>query len=521
MRYRFGECVMATATRELTRGARAIALAPQVFDLLEYLIRHRQRVIGKEELFATIWRGRAVSDSALTTRIYVARACIGDNAKEQRYVKTVARRGVRFVGQVEEIDDEGSDATTAGPPRVGMSRSCGSGRPSLCVLAFGYVDGDRRSEEFGRMLSAEARLEFTRLRWLSVVPVSDDTFHRPAATGAAGSRLIGSEYLLRGTVKQVDRLCRVTTELVEVSSGLTIWGERFDTDRPESLGTQRSIAEVIVRAASAALVASERSRALTQRSVDLDAWQSYQVGMWHMSRFNHESSETARRYFRQTIQIDASFALGFSALAWAQMMGASIYSSMTVAEGCELAMPLIARAMALDEYDTEARARLALADFLEGDVRSAIEEADAVLTVKADCASALGVKGAALLSIGRRQEGRAAISEFLRLSPNDPVRPVRLTQTAASYYLDGDYGEAARIAKRVTRQFPQHPFAYRWLAASLGQLERRDEADAALRTLRKNWPNSFNMYVAKQPPSYCSAEYKPLLSGLRKAGWKD
>jgi Flp pilus assembly protein TadD len=167
------------------------------------------------------------------------------------------------------------------------------------------------------------------------------------------------------------------------------------------------------------------------------------------------------------------------------------------------------------------RPALALIEFLRGDVDSAIEEAEAALSFAPSCASALGVKGAALLSIGRRAEGREAMGKFLQLSAHDPIRPVRLTQVATSYYLHGNYDEAARTTKRIIRRYPRHPYAYRWLAASLGQLGKIEEALMTLQTLERDWPSSFEMYVTKQPPTYCSAEYKPLLQGLRKAGWKD
>src|SRR5262249_1334564 len=154
---------------------------------------------------------------------------------------------------------------------------------------------------------------------------------------------------------------------------------------------------------------------------------------WHMSRFNFESVGSARQYFKQAIELDPCFAAGHTALAWTHMMAASIYSRITIAEACELGTPLVLRAMALDEFDPEARARLALIEFVGGDPTSAIAEADAALGTYDHCASALGVKGAALISLGRRGEGRAAMDRFLQLSPRDPVRPVRLTQVAASY----------------------------------------------------------------------------------------
>lgn len=117
---------------------------------------------------------------------------------------------------------------------------------------------------------------------------------------------------------------------------------------------------------------------------------------------------------------------------------------------------------------------------------------------------------------GKRAHMPVRKHDNLRLSPHDPVRPVRTTQVATSYYLEENNAEAARVAKQVTRFFSNPPFAYRWLAAALGQLGRVEEASFALQTLKSKWPNSFEMYVAKPPRAYCSAEYKPVLQGLRK-----
>lgn len=520
MRYRFGDCVLALGSRELMRGSNAIVLPPQVFDLLAYLIRNRERVVSKDELIATIWDGRIVSDAALTTRVYAARSAIGDSGSQQLYIKTLARRGLRFVGCVEEIGDAPSDgsATTCSSYRI--SQPVGPRGPSISVLTFRHTYGERGSEAMGQMMSEEMRIELTRLRWLKVAPAADGATNSSRQVEAAVSRLAeGAQYLLHGSIKRIDGQCRVIAEVVDASNGLNLWGESYDASRTESFTSLRSIAGAIAAEVAAAIVAHERSRALSKKPDDLGAWEAYQLGMWHMSGCDSDTIASAQRYFQQAIALDPHFASGYSALAWAQLMAASIYSNMTIAEGCELGRPLVLRAMTLDQSDPEARARLALIEFLKGDVGGAIEEAEAVLIVKPNCASALGVQGAALISTGRRREGRAAIRKFLSLSPYDPVRPVRLTQVATSYYLDGDYTEAVKIAKQVTRRFPRHPFAYRWLAAALGQLGRIEEANLALQTLRNNWPNSFEMYVMKQPPSYCSTEYKPLLAGLRKAGF--
>ena len=102
MLYSFENYVFDSDRRELRRGTDFIAVQPQVFDLLEYLIRNRDRVVTRDDLMADIWGGRIVSESALSTRINAARTAIGDNGDEQRLIRTLPRKGVRFVGVVRE-----------------------------------------------------------------------------------------------------------------------------------------------------------------------------------------------------------------------------------------------------------------------------------------------------------------------------------------------------------------------------------------------------------------------------------
>ena len=102
MRYLFEEYAFDTDRRELHHGADVVSVAPQVFDLLDYLIHNRERVVSKDDLINAIWNGRIVSDAALTTRLNAARSALGDSGEEQRLIKTLPRKGFRFVGPVRE-----------------------------------------------------------------------------------------------------------------------------------------------------------------------------------------------------------------------------------------------------------------------------------------------------------------------------------------------------------------------------------------------------------------------------------
>ena len=123
LRYLFEGFALDTDRRELQRGADVVSVAPQVFDLLDYLIRNRERVVTKDDLISAIWNGRIVSDAALTTRLNIARGVIGDTGHEQRLIKTLPRKGFRFVGPVREAQEPAGEAVAE---RTVEGRSCAS-----------------------------------------------------------------------------------------------------------------------------------------------------------------------------------------------------------------------------------------------------------------------------------------------------------------------------------------------------------------------------------------------------------
>jgi DNA-binding winged helix-turn-helix (wHTH) protein/tetratricopeptide (TPR) repeat protein len=100
--YIFDNYVLDPERRELRAGGNAVAIEPQVFDLLVHLIRHREHVVSRDELIESIWGGRIVSESALSTRINAVRSAVGDSGTGQRLIKTLPRKGVRFIGEVRE-----------------------------------------------------------------------------------------------------------------------------------------------------------------------------------------------------------------------------------------------------------------------------------------------------------------------------------------------------------------------------------------------------------------------------------
>jgi adenylate cyclase len=519
LRYIFDGYVLDATRRELRRGGATVASAPQVFDLLEYLIRHRVRVVGQEELIGEIWGGRAISESALTTRVSVTRHLIGDSGAAQRLIRTVPRKGFRFIGEVHEersVDESASEASAD----VSACSLAAPEQPSMAVLPFADKSGDPFGDLLADGLAEDVLVTLAKLRWLTVAARNASRDPQPAADAGQIGRELGVRYVLEGSVRRLEGRIRITCRLIDVPAGIHVWADRYDRDAGAVFAAHDDIAAEIVAGVAITILRAERRRAMRKLPGSLDAWEAYQRGMWHMCKGEPSENALAQDFFRRAIDLDPNFAPGQGALAWSYMMAASIFSQMTIAEGCELAAPMLRKAVLLDENDLESRARFAIMALLQGDLEGACAGAEQVLAVNQRCAEALGVKGAALIYSGRGPEGRVAVEQHLALSPIDPARPIRLSQIASSLYLDGNYRDAATAARRVVRQYPKHPIAYRWLAASLGHLGQGAEAEEVLNRLRTTAPSSFEMYV-DQRPQYCGIEHAPMLAGLRKAGWRE
>ena len=166
MRYLFENYTLDTEKRELHRGADAVSITPQVFDLLDYLIRNRERVVSKDDLIGAVWNGRIVSDAALTTRLNAARNAIGDSGEEQRLIKTLARRGFRFVGQVREERGCAAPGNRAEPPKSSLTLPT---RPSLAVLPFVNLSLDPEQEYFADGVVEDITMALSRFHWLFVI----------------------------------------------------------------------------------------------------------------------------------------------------------------------------------------------------------------------------------------------------------------------------------------------------------------------------------------------------------------
>jgi TolB-like protein len=226
LRYLFENYALDRDRRELRCGPDLVPVEPKVFDLLAYLIKHRERVVSRDDLLASIWEGRIVSDSALASRINALRSAIGDSGEGQRLVKTLPRKGIRFVGEVREEMAEPSVAPQSRQSSFGLPD-----RPSIAVLPFTNMSGDPEQEYFADGMAEEIITALSRCAGLFVIARNSSfTYKGKTVDIRQVGRELGVRYVLEGSVRRAGSRLRFVGQLIDATSGAHIWADRFDAN---------------------------------------------------------------------------------------------------------------------------------------------------------------------------------------------------------------------------------------------------------------------------------------------------
>jgi adenylate cyclase len=507
--YQFEDYCLDVDRQELRRGAEPVDVEPQVLDLLHYIIRNRDRVVSKDDLIEHVWRGRIVSDSTLTSRITSARQAIGDSGDQQRLIRTIARKGIRFVGEVCESQSPppiSGHAAASAPPPV-------PDKPSIAVLPFENMSGDMEQGFFADGIAEDIITALSRYSSLFVIARNSTfTFKGRAIDVKQVGRELGVRYVLEGSLRKSGNRVRVTAQLIEADTGNHVWAERYDRDLADIFAVQDEITSATTNAIAPAIAGAEQQRAMRKPPASLDAWGAYQRGLWHLSRAGAADNVLADEFFRQAIELDPRFAGGY--------IGRS--AVLARAKGTQAEEEALARhAIALDGGNAEAHARLSLALLARGDHSGAIGQAEQALALCPNLAAAHGALGVVRAYSGQPREGLAALNTCLRLDPRGPFLVNRLNQVVLAHYFCRDYEAAVEAAERAIRSFPDFPSPYRWRAAALGNLGRTAEAKESLDKAMTISPAEFDFQVRKRPPWFRPQEHAHMIDGLRRAGLQD
>ena len=523
VRYLFENYTFDTDRRELRRGAEMIPLAPQVFDLLDYLIRNRERVVSKDDLIRAIWDDRSVSDAALTTRLNAVRGAIGDTGEKQLLIKTLPRKGFRFVGAVQE-ETQGSPAEQTGSAtRGGVTAETPSSahRLSIVVLPFANLSGDPEQGYFVDGVTESLTTDLSRISGSFVIGRHTAFTYKDKAVDL---RKIGRElnirYVLEGSVQRSGNRLRVNVQLVDAESGNHLWAERFDKPIAELFDVQDEIVSRLANTLDAQLVEIEARRA--EHSVRPDAMDLYFQGIAHLNKgVTLEHLTQARGFFERVLALDPGSIEALVGTAIVDYsMGVNFFTDERAAS-LAAAETALNKALSMAPQHAQAHMYLGVVDIFTFRAAQGIAECERALALDRNLANAHGWIGRGKFHLGRAEETEAHIHEALRLSPRDTFAyRWMMVMGLAKFWLGAD-AEAVAWLRRSIEANRNFPFTHFFLAAALALVGQLDEARAVAQaglTLQPNFTiRRFRANPYSDNPGYL-AKRERVYGGMRLAG---
>jgi TolB-like protein/Flp pilus assembly protein TadD len=521
--FAFGDHVLDVDRRELRRGAQLIALEPQVFDLLVYLVQNRDRVVSMDALLEAVWGGRIVSESTLRSRINAVRKAVGDSGVAQRLIRTMPRKGIRFVGVVREEQKpvapiDAPPVAAENPPKTPLPLP---NKPSIAVLPFANLSGDPEQEYFADGMVEEIITALSGIRWLFVI-ARNSTFTykgKPVDVRQVG-RELGVRYVLEGSVRKGGQRVRIAAQLIDATSGAQLWADRSDGELGDVFELQDRVAASVAGVIEPTLRAAEVERARHKRPESLDAYDLYLRAMPELDAMTAESNTRALTLLRRALELDPGYAAALAQAAichmWRFLRHWMTNEEAESAEGVRLARASVAA----DREDPTVLANAGCVLLLvDGDVDTAGRLLDRAVALNPNSAIACGYSGIVRVWAGDYGIAIERCARAMRLSPLDPLMSRFLAATGRAHFCERRLEEAVVWMRRAQDEHPTGRAGLEWLVSTYAHLGRLDEARSALRHLLEESPQytiAWNKQRLVNFKKRADAEF--LLDGLRMAG---
>ena len=525
MQLAFGDYVLDAERRELSRSGDQVAIEPQVFDVLLYLVQNRDRVVTKDDLIGAVWGGRIVSEATLTSRINAARKAVGDSGDQQAIIKTYQRKGFRFVAGI----NAQTAAETAGQPIAtapAVDELAGSdtevnwgGRPSIAVLPFKNLSDDPEQEYFSDGITEDIIAALSKYRSLVVIARNPSFAFKGAGNVRQAGLTLGADYLVEGSVRKLGQRVRITAQLVETEGGRQLWAERYDRDLQDLFALQDEITTTIAARVEPEISAADRLRAERKAVPALHAWDFFRLGTKHFYKSTVADNREAQRLLKRAIELDPNLAEAYGYLCYAIVLSMIYFDAEPNEELLDQAVAIGRKAVELDDKDGLLRfmyGRALLARKAYGD---ALAELETAVELNPCLAVTYCGLGDSLAYEGRISEAIPYFQKAIDLSPHDPLRWAFYSYRALAHIFAREFDLANEWAQRATRVPNAHYWAFAHRLAALGHLEKPEERAKAVSDLLLRKPD-FSCTFARKRLFYVKddGQLELYLEGLRRAG---
>jgi len=395
--------------------------------------------------------------------------------------------------------------------------SASSEKPSIAVLPFANMSGDPEQEYFADGISEDILTGLSKLRWFFVIARNSSfTYKGKAVDVKRVARELGVRYVLEGSVRKGGNRVRITTQLIDASTGNHIWADRYDGDLTDVFALQDEITKKVVAAIEPKLLEAEGIRSQNRSPEDLGAWDMVIQANSLFWRLTKGEGDAAIAILQRAIERYPNYAPAHSMLAFDLLVSGYIGWALMEPQ-LQQAAGLAARAEELDHGDPWAHLALGYVAFVRRRTSAAAAEFQRALALNPNFAAAHGYLGWALAFDGQSEQAIAHLKEAIRMSPHDPQNAIFNTGLAVAHYLAGRFAEAVERSRETLQQRSAFTAGHRIYCASLAQNGQIDEAREALARLKAVHPDLSIAWIESNVP-YTAAPMAKFVEGMRKAG---
>jgi TolB-like protein len=478
-----------TETLSQPEGDR-VALRPQAFAMLRYLIANPNRIVTKNELIQTIWHHAAVTDDSLVQCVREIRRALGDH--QRAYLQTASRRGYCLVLSQEP-------------------RFAGASTPSIAVLPFRRLDGPAHAA-FADGLAEDLAASLSKIRGLLVVAPRTLLTSDPRDLAAR----LGVRYLLNGSIRRSGNQLRIAAEIIDGTSGAYVWAGRFDGAADEVFDLQDRLVDQIVGVVEPSIRRAEIERARRKRPASLDAYDLYLKAIPHVLANTREEGEKALELLAAALELDAAYLPAHAYAAWCREQRYLRNGFDPADRAAALGHANIAAGVNSDDPQVLGIAAFVRAN-LTRDYDASIEIVDRALAINGNSPLTLGFS--ALVSAHGERFARALdhANRALRLTPpDDPLNYHPYCALTVANLLAGDFAEAAKYAAMAIMANPAFSVPHAYLVTSLVQLNETDAARRGARRLLEVDP-TFTVAGFERMDLFPEPKIRMMANALRRA----
>ena len=439
-----------TKLYSLKRNGESVSVEPQVFDLLIYLIEHRNRVVTRDELLDKLWHGRIVTDSAINARLKETRKAVGDSGSKQAVIRTIHGRGYQFIDDIKVIGSKDVVANSDSELDEQDYRQLPD-KPVIAVLQFANISNDPDQAYFSDGITKNIYSGLSRIRSLIVKSELIHNYKNKSIGEIAQE--FDLCYLLTGAVQKEEDHVRVFAELIDCDSGEVKWSQRYDRQGKKVIDIQDDIASAII-----ATVSSYRGKIneieleyLSTKTTDhFNVYDFVLKGIAYKDRYTLEDSKKSHYYFDRAKSLDPenSEALGWS--AWAHLMDVYMGWSDDSEKSLKTAYKQARKAISLDHFSEVGHWALAASFSIDRKTDRAIESFDKALDINPNNPDIMVSKGVTLSESGQTKQGIEHILKGMKFNNHFPEW--YLWELGAAYFCNNQFEEAIKSFNQMNNQ---------------------------------------------------------------------